>query len=118
MKVTIYELLGMIKDSKTPKNARIRYFDRKNDYEDECILNEVAIGFGLYNQNIELNDEVEIIEEPQEHTIPEKLDLGDYTEITSKNDMEYKMFEYIFNKNANAFYNKINEILDYLEGIK
>jgi hypothetical protein len=28
------------------------------------------------------------------------------------------MFEYIFNKNANAFYNKINEILDYLEGIK
>ncbi len=67
------------------------------------------------NEPFTLNDEVEIIEEPQEHKIPEKLDLGDYTEITSKNDMKYEMFEYIFNKNANAFYNKINEILDYLE---
>ena len=64
MKIKVINLLINLANGVTyTKKARIRYFDRKNDYEDECILNEVAIGYRLYNQNIELNDEVEIVEE-------------------------------------------------------
>lgn len=50
----------------------------------------------------DLNDEVEIIEESQEHDIPEKIGYilhGDFSEIPS-NEM---------------LMNKINEIIDYLE---
>ena len=64
----ISHLLNKIANGVTyTKKTRIRYFDRKNDYEDECILNEVAIGYRLYNQNIELNDEVEILEKEMCH---------------------------------------------------
>ena len=55
-----------------------------------------------YIQEEDLNDEVEIIEEPQEHKIPEKLQGScDMTtsEICRMNNIEVK----------------INEILDYLE---
>ena len=66
MKITIYELLGIVKDGKAPKNARIRYFDRNNDYYDECNLKENEIINRLHFGNIELNDEVEILEEEKE----------------------------------------------------
>lgn len=100
----VIDLLNKIANGLTyTKKARIRYFDRRNDYEDECILNEVAIGYRLYNQNIELNDEVEIIEEPQEYKIPKKIFLED---MYSANEIKVIDIE---------LENKINEILDYLE---
>lgn len=58
----------------------------------------------IWRDNV-LNDEVEIIEEPQEHKIPEKIGYilhGDFSEVPS-NEM---------------LMNKINEILDYLEEIE
>ena len=50
-----------------------------------------------------INDEVEIIEEPQEHKIPEKLSY-----ILDGNDIAAF-------PNNEMLMNKINEILDYLE---
>lgn len=121
----IIELLNKIANGEeVPKKIKYRnkifIYDKDNQcyiFEDYNIYNDLLMELSNH-KGTELHYEVEIIEEPQEHKMPEKLDLGDYTEITSKNDMEYKMFEYIFNKNANAFYNKINEIIDYLEEIK
>lgn len=55
-----------------------------------------------------LNEEIEIIEEPQEHKIPEKLD-----QTLNRLDMNEDYYRYIM---ENRF--KINEILDYLEKIE
>ena len=56
-----------------------------------------------------LNDEVEIIEEPQEHKIPKKLDYkyrNLYGRISQCKQSEIPIID------------KINEILDYLEEIE
>lgn len=74
MKITIYELLGLIKDNKAPKkiiynNVTLEYNEEEEDYSR-------YYGKGLFQYKFSmclnfLNDEVEIIEE--EPTI-EKLD--------------------------------------------
>ena len=100
MKVTIYELLGMVKDGKelpkledeVEKDFAYYVYDK---WGDTCNLEDL--------KNI-LNDEVEIIE-PQEHKIPEKLD-----QTLNRLDMNEDYYRYIM---ENRF--KINEILDYLE---
>ena len=57
-----------------------------------------------------LNDEVEIIEEPQEHKIPEKLTIGVNVcdEIHINNEIYGE-------RQVRVVADKINEILDYLE---
>lgn len=68
MKITVYELLGMVVEDKAPK--KIKYNDQEweynpiNDYEGTeyggCLLNQITLDH--------LNDEVEIIEEDVEIT--------------------------------------------------
>lgn len=68
MKVTIYELLGLIKDGKAPKkikcgNVELEYNEGYEDYYE-------YYGRGLFEHKFGncknfLNDEVEIIEEPK-----------------------------------------------------
>ena len=53
-----------------------------------------------------------------ENKLIEKLDLSDWIEITSERDIEYPLLKEIFNKNAVAFSNKINEIIDKLNEIE
>ncbi len=64
-----------------------------------------------------LNDEVEIIEEPQEHKIPEKLDIREEKNI--KNNWKWKVYgeEYGYNISTpqKIIACKVNEIIDYLE---
>ena len=55
---------------------------------------------------LELNDEVEIIEEPQEHKIPEKLEFGRSIENGK---------EILTVPSEKMIIIKINEIIDYLE---
>lgn len=59
-----------------------------------------------------LNKEIEIIEEPQEHKIPEKLKLYKLSDNDSANISTLQDFN---NRNIQI---TINEILDYLEEIK
>lgn len=61
---------------------------------------------------INLNDEVEIIEEPQEHKIPEKIKINDDGTLGFPNG------SWSARNMDKAFAIKINEILDYLEEIK
>ena len=76
MKITIYELLGMIKDGKAPKriiydqfvyvwNSKIENYQREVDEITTLNWDYIAI--------ICLNEPVEILEE--EKKIPEKLDI-------------------------------------------
>lgn len=68
MKITIYELLGLIKDNKAPK--KIAYHSVSLEYEEENKDYYNYYGRGLFEYKFEncinfLNDEVEIIEEPK-----------------------------------------------------
>lgn len=121
MKVTIYELLGMIKEDKAPN--KIKYINSIWEYDEntkDYINDDIWL---IYSMNsIGLTErEVEIIEEPKEHKIPEKL------EICYSPDIEEEIFyekgnkpnHYVLGDAGNKLIiSKINEILDYLEEIK
>ena len=77
------------------------------------------IGGSLYNETVGeraewiidnkwLNEEIEIIEEPQEHKIPEKFEIYD-------NSIEWCCNGRSITDNEKDIMDKINEILDYLE---
>ena len=102
MKITIYELLGMIKDGKVPKkikcfNYNFIYTGDKRPQRFYKLVNQdnYLLKDFVYN----LNTKVEIIEEPQEHKIPEKIIIGKKQPVHRIKKIE----------------KKINEILDYLE---
>lgn len=133
MKITMYELLGMVKDGKAPKKIKYKdsiyeyycYGDKKvimdyichhkkgeNEW-DSCLSS--CINCEIFNV---LNDEIEILDKiEEEKKIPEKEDeliyyniqdfddLKEYVEITT-ND--------VFGK-INKIINKQNEIIDYLK---
>ena len=101
MKITMYELIGMLKDGKAPKKIKFKNDEWTisifgNDYYDIfknlLFTNEFKNGFDIAAF---LNDEVEILEE--EKKIPEKLK------------------KYHFHKKQRQLANKINEIIDYLK---
>ena len=62
MKITIYELLGMVKDEPN-RSIYVKYFDRVNKKEDVMWACKENIIYKLEQLIIELNDGVEIIEE-------------------------------------------------------
>ena len=120
MIISIYELLGLVKDDKAPK--KIKYNDKIFDYnntdyrfwdeEYEC-YGYLTSYIGNNSLNI-LNDEIEILEEQKK--IPEKIEFsadgypiyvscldGDDIKHTHAND--YDIF----------IANKINSIIDYLK---
>ena len=93
------------------------YDDRDQDYE----TNDTdLLGYGFSNHRTLdfINDEVEIIEEPQEHKIPRNIFLN-------KTDGDYYIDAYSYEQvplerkklsiEEVLIINKINEIIDYLE---
>ena len=63
----------------------------------------------------ELNDEVEVIEEPQEHKIPEKLTKTTLYGVPILNKKELSNITLTNKRDIVDIKDKINEILDYLE---
>ena len=66
MKITFYELLGLVKDGKAPK--KIIYNNIELEYDEKCEDYYSYYGQGLFEYKFSncknfLNDEVEIIEE-------------------------------------------------------
>lgn len=107
MKITIYELLGMIKDGKAPDKIKFHniIYELKDKFEDSCRY--VAI-YGEREGTILgtdfiltkcLDDEIEILEE--EKKIPEKITPESM--IKSNQSINDDIID------------KINEIIDYLE---
>ena len=111
MKITMYELLGLVKDGKAPnkvkyQNSIFSYNKEEKDYE--TILEDNS-GLNLFNLVLvtpNLNDTVEILEE--EKKIPEKLPF----EEGKINDNEFLAKYITHNRNA------INKIIDYLNYLK
>lgn len=107
MKITMYELLGMIKDGKIPKKIKFNediytYHDKEHGYCKHHYDNTyICINSEYYLFDI-LDDEVEILEE--EKKIPEKL----YGIVNPKEGTEK------LPSNEQLMF-KINEIIDYLK---
>ena len=102
MKITMYELLGLIKDGKAPKKVRYRYsYLYKNFKFDGETSNYISDKDFLFGEDITamLDDTIEILED--EKKIPEKLDIN--LGIAKMTPTE----KYISNT--------VNEIIDYLE---
>lgn len=108
MKITIYELLGLVKDGKAPK--KIIYDDRALIYDEGCEDYYLYYGKGLFEYKFEncknfLNDEVEIIEEPKKI---EKI------EMCTGGIMGFDGVENI----TTELKNKINELIDEINKLK
>lgn len=117
MKITIYELLGLVKEGKAPKikydnhnwkyNTKDKWFD-DIDRNDWC---KTHFGF------CELNDEVEIIEEEKEI---EKLDIKQEKNI--KNNWKWKIkgteHDYNISTPQKIMCDKINELIDVINDMR
>lgn len=106
--ITIYELLGLIKDGQAPK--KIKFYDRIFEYEYQ-LKDYYYESYSLFEDGIEiisdsLNDKVEIIEEDNKI---EKLDEYIYCDSLNYNTCNM-MFENIVNK--------INELIDEVNKLK
>ena len=104
MKITMYELLGLIKDGKAPK--KINFCGNIYEWEDDWYLTKeknykVCLGGKKEDRNILItafNDDVEILEEPKKI---EKL-KAKYTSQVGKLELA----------------NKINELIDEINNLK
>lgn len=126
MKVTMYELLGMVKDGTAPKkiliNDKVYYllvdeehyvYSQSKDIRQWVFFIDHKINI---QQNLDLevlildeNYEVETIEESQEHKIPEKICTNRI--INTKDILEFEMIQ---NKINAEYTYAINEIIDYI----
>ena len=111
MKISLYELLGMIKDNKAPQKIKLdnqvfEYNERERDYQcqenDDDVWDEYL--FEDYTWKDDLDKEVEILETTitfkQETSKIEKL------ELYKSNDIEFY--------NNKEMGDKINEIIEVL----
>ena len=107
MKITIYELLGMIKDGKAPKKIKVygKVYINNNcncylDEQDKSLCNNVEIPMFL-------NDTVEILNEKKK--IPEKLEYYDDSiawvidNVGQLSDVDKVIID------------KLNDVIDYLK---
>lgn len=115
MKITLYELLGLIKEGKEPKEIKFGNIKLKYDEANEDYINYYGNGLFEYkfgNCKNFLNDEAEIIEEPKKiEKIDEILRIDDL--IPPYGENEYKAW-----KNIIIQQNKINELIDEINNLK
>lgn len=115
--ITIYELLGLIKDDNKPNKIRYdsHFWNLKkefNDYFDgEKYL--IADGFDVFFDNAKefLNDKVEIIEEPKQlEEIEIENDNTSHFYIRDKHGTRCQM-----TKHSKIITEKVNEIIRYIK---
>lgn len=107
MKITMYELLGLVKDGKEPKKIKYEYsiYELTPERNDYYCKNEMRWFTNEINSLGVLSDYVEIIEEPKKI---EKLEL----ESGKIDDKEF-LAKYITHNRY-----KINELIDEINNLK
>lgn len=118
MKITIYELLGLVKDGKAPKKIKFNYsiyeYKWSNAYQEKCYVN--GDNYRLWenlNLNSDLNDEVEIIEEPKKI---EKISWRE-KESLAGNLMASEKQE-ILARRTEKLKSSLNELIDEINNLK
>lgn len=120
MKITMYELLELIKDGKAPVKIKYEYLiyelttERDNYYCKNCMrwfTNEI-------NSLEVLNNEVEIIEEPKKIEKLEPVRNSDLSDLTDK-DMVLRNNALVeLRKTLTNINNKLNELIDRINNLK
>lgn len=119
MKITIYELLGMIKDGKAPK--KIMYDGKIYEYQGDDYLykDEDKHEYWLFSDSYTekqmwlddfLNDEVEILETTITYKQDNKIEPFEYEEIKLCNDDI--VYDKIISFDNEKLVLKINEVID------
>lgn len=109
MKITMYELIGLIKDGKAPKKIKIHktiyewvFIHHEFCYADNSI-NRILL-FEYYVRNNKLNDYVEIIEEDK------KIEFEEIEELTCGTyDFEKKTINSLI-KNQRKLIDEVNKL--------
>lgn len=112
MKITIYELLGLIKDGKAPKRVRRYNFDFFRDYE---LISYTATIHRMYKSEdgtflmdlVKIDDEVEILDEEDEF-----IDIEETTRkvLRNKTLSHDESLDGIVH-NFNLAFDKINDLI-------
>lgn len=111
--ITIYELLGLIKDDKINNNTYIKYYDRKFNNEGTSYVSLNCIIDLIFCSRVILTDKVEIIEEPKElEEIEFKLNNDKGYMISNVENVNYEVF---IDTKEFVLASKINEIIRYLK---
>ena len=117
MKITIYELLGMVKDGKQPKGIKyngylLSWDNVDKDYYCEEYDNLFTYLFTNEQTTLVLEEKVEILELEEEKKTPEKFKIN--YEIDEENTINMKKATMLECDLAC----RINEIIDYLDYFK
>ena len=122
MKITIYELLGLIKDGKAPKKIKVTgniyEFDESYDmYYTHNTKGNYVVALGGMTDEINLianafNDNVEIIEEDKKI---EKIKIDNQNRIQA---LSTGNFVYKVNQPTKIIIYKINELIDEINKLK
>lgn len=112
MKITIYELLGLVKDGKAPKKIKTDTGIFKLEVKDDQLCyrcNDSGIlTFDYYIENNKLNNEVEILEEPKKL---EKIPLPSFDEFKRMSAEE----RYVITAKE---YDLLDELIDEINNLK
>lgn len=119
-KMTVIQLLNKIANGeevpeKINYNGTLYSYNEGIDYENK--FNNFLMGNAVCICSEGLNNEVEIIGEPQEHKIPEKLTETTLYGVPILNKKELSNITLTNKRDIVDIKDKINEILDYLEEI-
>ena len=110
MKITMYELLGMVKDGKAPKKIKyinsIWEYDKetKDYFNDDLWLIYSMNSIGLTERKVEIIEEDKKIEKLERFDI-QGLETSGYSMTQA---------EYLLEDGIKENRNKINEIIDYI----
>lgn len=121
MRITMYELLGLVKDGKAPK--KIKYNDIELEYDKDTkdyypYYDKYLFEFKFADCVDFLNDEVEIIEEPKKIEKLEPVRGSDLADLTSKNVALKNNSLIELCKTLKNMNNKINELIDEINNLK
>ena len=125
MKITIYELLGLIKDDKAPKQIKYKdkiyyYFSNHCDlfkYETMSTEFQRSLSLMLNNMYLSLTDEVEIIEEEklEKNEKIEKIEIDECQRIKAPSTDN---FCYSISMPQKIIIQKLNEVIDKVNKMK
>ena len=123
MKITIYELIGLVKDDKAPKKIRYnneiwKYDDKLETYDnddyDDGLLEKLF--YELYISDF-INNEVEIIKEPKKIEKLPYYSLEKIQKSKNKDEWDENRVE-LLEKRINDYHNKTNELIDEINNLK
>lgn len=116
MKITIYELLGLVKDGKAPKkiiynNIELEYSEENEDYF--RYYGQYLFKFKFSNCLTFLNDEVKIIEEPKKI---EKISWREKESLAGEFSTSEK--QNILARRTEKLKSSLNELIDEINNLK